>query len=522
MGKSTPPRRPARPFWRRVAKRCFVLVACPLVVITGGLVVGGLIVESVFQRPLPVIWKKADERWSHRHPVIFAVITPIANAYVSLFQDDLPRLNRPLPEMEHWRGHGASADRAVPRPGYTPEGRPLAMNQVPAGAPGDGSGRVVDVANAVALLSTLRHAQAGDQIVLQPGVYSIDSRNIRLGGTGTRERPIVVRARRLGEARLRLVSLEGFLVDEPFWVFENLDIQGVCDSHDQCEHAFHVVGRARSTTIRNNRLHDFNAMIKVNGLTVGGRAIYPDNGLIESNSFYNRSARATASPVTPIDIVAANGWVVTGNLIADFGKLLGNQTSYGAFFKGNSSGGVFERNLVICAMRLSPDQGISVGLSLGGGGSTGGSCRHDTCTPEHSNGIVKNNVIMHCSNDGIYLNKARQSMVFNNTLYNTWGIEARFAETSALVINNVYTGKITTRDGAFVDQKRNLEVGAESCFVDPANGEFQLVDSTRVVGRGTRLAAVENDFCGAPRRGYTCDVGAFEYQDQNPTCELFP
>src|SRR3546814_14592181 len=77
--------------------------------------------------------------------------------------------------------------------------------------------------------------------------------------------PIVVRAPALGAVRLQFSLLEGFRVLAPFWIFENLVIEGTCETDHRCEHAFHIVGDAAGTVIQNNWVTDFNAAVKVNG-----------------------------------------------------------------------------------------------------------------------------------------------------------------------------------------------------------------------------------------------------------------
>src|SRR3546814_13918963 len=85
-------------------------------------------------------------------------------------------------------------------------------------------------------------------------------------------------------------------------VFENLVIEGACEHDSRCEHAFHVVGSATNTIIRNNRVIDFNSAVKANDLA----GQYPDEGLISHNVFLNRHPRNTRNPVSVIDIVSAS------------------------------------------------------------------------------------------------------------------------------------------------------------------------------------------------------------------------
>ena len=316
--------------------------------------------------------------------------------------------------------------------------------------------RTVTVATTKQLLDAIKAAQAGDVISVEPGEYLIKQRSVSITSVGEPNAPIIVRGRTRQGVLIRFNALEGFHVKAPFWRFENLTIEGVCADHDACEHAFHVVGDGRSVVIRDNSIKDFNAAIKVNGLGAANERKYPDAGLIQNNSIFNTAARKTGNPVTPIDIVAADDWVIRGNLIADFVKGRGDQTSYAAFIKGNSAQGLFERNLVICEMKLIGD-GIRLGLSLGGGGTSRAACRAGDCSTEHSRGTVRNNIIMRCPHDvGIYLNRAAATEIYNNTMLRTLGIDVRFSTSSATLANNILTGRILNRDDGHYEQLRNL------------------------------------------------------------------
>src|SRR5262249_23359599 len=154
------------------------------------------------------------------------------------------------------------------------------------------------------------------------------------------------------------------------------------------------------------------------------------------------------NPVTPIDVVGGYRWVIRANYIHDHAKAQDNTISYAAFLKGNSRDGVFERNLVVCEMLHSGQ--IRLGLSFGGGGSSPDNiCEDGTCNPEHQNGIMRNNIIAHCPADvGIYVNEGQNTLIYNNTLYDTAGIDMRFATTTGEVRNNLLGGDIQNRDGA--------------------------------------------------------------------------
>jgi hypothetical protein len=331
-----------------------------------------------------------------------------------------------------------AADRGVPvvhRPLPVPD---LAFEALPSAR------RTVTVASADALRRAIAEAQPGDTIMLMPGTYRFQGPSIAVVRAGSATDPIVVRAGIPGSVELEFDLLEGFHVLAPYWVFEDLVIRGVCADHSACEHAFHVVGNAEHFDARRNVVLDFNAHFKINGL----RGEYPDFGRIEGNVLTNSRIRDTGNPVTPIDLVAASHWRVTGNRISDFIKAGSNQVSYGAFAKGGGRDNVFERNVVVCEDKLRGAPGQRVGLSLGGGGTGAGACRDGRCITEQDASTVRANLIASCSDDGIYVNRSATSRILDNTVLDTAGITVRFGESSADVEGNLVDGVIREVDGA--------------------------------------------------------------------------
>jgi hypothetical protein len=379
----------------------------------------------------------------------------------------------------------------------------------------------VTVTDGAELRAAVEGAAAGDVITLAPGTYDVTG-NLSAAAVGTAAAPITVRAAALGEAFLRFDALEGFHVTAPYWVFENLDIQGVCALDDDCEHAFHVTGAADWTVIRGCRLHDFNAMIKGNGTPSGpgGAYVWPDDVRVEGNELFDAAPRDTANPVTPIDVVGGRRWILRANFIHDHAKALGDNISYAAFLKGNSRDGLIERNLVWCEMLHTGL--VRLGLSFGGGGTSPDSiCEDGTCTPEHQGGTMRNNIVVHCPADvGIYVNEGLNVGVYNNTLYDTTGLDVRFAATVADVRNNLLMGAVRLRDGATATLGSNLEgltaADFAAWFAAPAAADFGLTDGTAFVDLGETLAAVPDDYCANLRDDGLNDVGAVEYDGDGP------
>ena len=344
---------------------------------------------------------------------------------------------------------------------------------------GSTAGRPLLVASEDDARRAFAGAMPGDVISFLPGRYRFTGSAPSAAQAGRRDAPVTVRAAQPGTVTIEMNATEGFLVSAPWWRFENLAITGVCPRDSDCEHAFHVVGNAHHFSARNNTITNFNAHFKINGV----ERQFPDDGLIESNTITNSAVRRTANPVTPIDLVAASGWTIRRNLIADFIKAEGDQISYGGFAKGGGARNVFEQNAVLCEYRLRGLPGQRVGLSLGGGATGKPYCRDGKCITEQDAGVIRANLIASCSDDGIYLNNAAASRLAHNTLSDTGGIQVRFAASSADIEGNLVDGAIRSRGGAVMRLNDNMETslawlyagyhGQRRLFADAAGFDFR-------------------------------------------------
>jgi hypothetical protein len=379
------------------------------------------------------------------------------------------------------------------------------------GAPASAAAMDRLVSDVAQLKAAIGAAQPGDAVILRDGVYAVDG-NISCGQPATQAAPITVRAEHPGQARIEFNAQEGFKVSGAHWRFEGLHIKGVCATDSECEHAFHLFGDADGVVISGNKVWNYNAQIKSNG-DGGTPRKYPDDVVIIGNEFYSEAARATGNPVTPIDVVGGRRWRIVANYIHDFAKGEGNTISYAAFLKGNSKDGLIERNLIVCEA-LHTGQ-VRLGLSFGGGGSSPDNiCEEGTCTPEHEGGVMRNNIIARCPADvGIYVNKGKDVQLLHNLLYETAGIDVRFDATRALVQGNLTSGRIRARDNAALTEQGNLaQIGAAdwgAWFVDAGALKFGLKPGAGPRDAGAALAALPDDFCGAPRDARP-DTGAIE------------
>lgn len=362
-------------------------------------------------------------------------------------------------------------------------------------------------------IKAIAQARPGDVITLLPGTYRFaGSRYIAVSQAGTETAQITVRAERPGAVFLEFNMEEGFKVSAPYWTFENLHIQGVCQKHTGCEHAFHIVGKAAHFVARNNTIADFNAHFKINA---EDRA-FPDYGLIEGNTLTNSSVRRTDNPVTPIDLVAASHWQMRHNLITDFVKAQGDQISYGAYAKGGGFDNRFEQNVVLCEYLLQGAPGQRVGISLGGGGTGKQFCRDQRCITEQNDGVIQSNLIAFCSDDGIYINRAAAIRILHNTLIDTGGISVRFVESSADIQGNLVDGLIRTRDGGLLRAADNFDTSASRLYLGMHPVRNHYVNAAAMVftwsGKPPRRDVTDTavpDLCGVPRSPHPT-YGAFE------------
>jgi len=407
------------------------------------------------------------------------------------------------------RGQGVGV--AAPAP-------PLALGAQPRAALSSGAGERL-VASADDARRALAAAVPGDLVTFLPGRYLVKG-TLFASRPGSEAAPIVVRAAQPGTVEIAFDAGEGFAVSAPYWRFENLTLRGACRYDDNCQHAFHVVGNAHHFSARNNTLSDFNAHFKING----ENGAFPDHGLIEANTLFNSGARRTARPVTPIDLVGANGWIVRANIIRDFVKGSGDRISYGAFAKGGAQDTLFERNLVQCEQALAGAGGQRVGLSFGGGGTGKQYCRDRQCITEHDGGTMRANLIAGCSDVGIYLNSAANTRVVDNTLLDTAGVQVRFPTSGATLDGNLVDGPMRAQDGAALRLGDNLSTAIAWLYLGrhPQRGLFADASRFDLGWRGQaplRTAAAPAsaaptappalDLCGQPL-GRVRPYGAFQ------------
>jgi hypothetical protein len=349
------------------------------------------------------------------------------------------------------------------------------------------------VADAEALARAMAAAEPGDAIEIAPGRHRV-LRTLHATRPGTAALPILVFAAVPGSVVLLSETVQGVIVSAPHWQFANLDWQGACPRDAACEHAYHVVGDARSTAILNNRLQDFNAALKVNG--EGGR--WPDDGLLQHSILLNTRVREVNAPVSGVDLVGANGWQLLDNRVEGIVRRSSDPwvTAYGVCVKGAAERTLVARNLVMCSRAWPWPRSPAAGISLGCGGTGREFCRDGRCDAETVSAKVGDNVVAHCSDFGIDANMARSAQLVHNTVVNTQGIDLRGRSTEAVTTRNLVEGRIRTRAGAASVHRSDRTVrDLGPLLADPLSLDLRW----RTLPADLAPPASALDFCGRVR-----------------------
>lgn len=358
------------------------------------------------------------------HPKLETVFQPLLLGWQSWLEPEVDLRQHP----DHGRGARAESARSVRQQAVAGRTR---IDE-------DLGRRLRSVDSPAALELALQEARPGDVIELADGRYPI-TRSLWTRTAGTAEQPITLRAAHPRAAVLVSETATLFEITEPYWHFEDLDIEGHCKPPG-CEHALHVTGKASHFRAENNVISDFDSHLKVNG----SKGLFPDHGRLRHNTLLNTGERLSARPANPVDIVAASHWVIAENIVQHFVHPDDKTSSYGIFMKGGGSGGRIERNLVICAAQGVSSRGTRLGISFGGGLTGPSYCRDQLCRTEHENGLARANIVANCNDAGLDINHSTSITLEGNVLVNTAGINVRGISPAARLIGNQGDGSVRT------------------------------------------------------------------------------
>ncbi|MBU1877479.1 MAG: right-handed parallel beta-helix repeat-containing protein, partial [Chloroflexi bacterium] len=386
---------------------------------------------------------------------------------------------------------------ALPRPGApTSAGAPKVGAFAPAGAlcpalPAP-TGPIVTVTTEAALRNQAYNAAPGTTILVAAGTYNLqgavwvihDGITIR-GATGNRDDVILD-----GGGMLTWTHTHAIAIDADDVTIADLTIRNAD------EHGISVQGRDRPKLYNLHIMDTGYQLVKVNPVGDGS-----DDGLLACSCL----EYTTTSPedyTNGISAHNAHGWTVRDNVWRRI-RTPNQVPAPTILFWSASADTIVERNLLVDCY-----QGIAFGNASHGPG-------------DHTGGIVRNNMIYaSMPHDSLVeMVHATGWLVANNTalLLNpdgvTWGLEARFADTTGSFAHNLTNMPIINRDGAGGTLTGNVTNAQAGWFVNPGAANLHLLGTaTAAIDQAAPLAQVTGDYDGDARPiGSAPDVGADEY-----------
>lgn len=354
------------------------------------------------------------------------------------------------------------------------------------------TGATVTVSNEADLRYQAYNAAPGTTIWIEAGTYAMgdfihivhDGLALR-GATGSRDDVILDFGGMTG-------GYFGILIDADDVTLADLTIREAND------HGVSIQGTDRPTLYNLHILDTGDQLVKVNPAGDGS-----EDGLLACS----RLEYTTAAPdeyTNGISAHDAHRWVVRDNEWLRI-RTPGNTPVPTILFWSGSSDTIVERNLLVDCY-----QGIAFGNASHGPG-------------DHSGGIVRNNMIYASLAHDVVMEMVHATgwLVAHNTAYLldpapglTWGMEARFADTSGTFANNLTSMTILAdRDGASSTLVDNLTNAASDWFVDASSGDLHLAASaSQAIDQASTSPSVSGDIDGQVRPyGVAPDTGADEW-----------
>ncbi len=354
------------------------------------------------------------------------------------------------------------------------------------------TGPTVTVSTEAELRDRAHNAAPGTTILIQPGVYALqdfiyvvnDGLALR-GASGDRDDVVLDFGGMVG-------GHFGILVDADDVTVADLTIRNAAD------HGVSIQGRDRPLLYNLHILDIGDQLVKVNPAGDGS-----DDGLLAC-SLLEYTTTAPDEYTNGISAHDAHGWTVRDNEWRRI-RTPGNNPVPAILFWSGSSDTVVERNLLVDCY-----QGIAFGNASHGPG-------------DHTGGVVRNNMIYASLPHDSVIEMVHASgwLVAHNTAWLlkpapglTWGMEARFSDTSGTFAYNLTNMAIwLDRDGANATGTGNLTAAEAAWFADAANGDLHLVGTaSEAIDHAAALPEVPDDFDGDARPvALGSDVGADEF-----------
>lgn len=223
-----------------------------------------------------------------------------------------------------------------------------------------------------------------------------------------------------------------------------------------------------------------------------------------------------------VDAHSAWGWTIRDNFIKGFWCDAG-LSEHAVHFWVTGRDTMVERNVIVDCAR-----GVGFGLGEMGNGKSR-VYPDDPCPGAsylgHIDGVIRNNTVWAASpgmfasqagfDSGVALEQACGAQVYHNTVVSLQqpftAMEYRWANTSAIIKNNLVTHAIKERDGGVAVQAGNIVDAPLDHVVDANGGDLHLAAGSPAIDAGEPLAAglADEDIEGDARDGMP-DVGADE------------
>ncbi len=384
---------------------------------------------------------------------------------------------------------GAQAAQPSPLPATSPEQGALCPALAPATGPS------VTVSTEAQLRDQAYNAAGGTTILVQPGVYAMQSYVhivhdgiVLRGATGDRDNVILDFGGMVG-------GQFGVLVDGDDVTIADLTIRNAAD------HGVSIQGNDRPVLYNLHIVDIGDQLVKVNPRLDGG--VGSEDGLLACSRLEYTTA-APDSYTNGISAHDAHRWTVRDNEWVRIRTPTDDPVPTILFWSG-SSDTVVERNFLVDCY-----QGIAFGNASHGPG-------------DHTGGVVRNNMIYASLPHDSVIEMVHASgwLVAHNTALLldpvpglTWGMEARFDDSQGTFAYNLSNMAIwADREGAQATAVGNVTDAQPAWFADAAGGDLHLAaQALAAIDQAAALAAVSDDFDGQPRPiGPAPDVGADEY-----------
>lgn len=348
------------------------------------------------------------------------------------------------------------------------------------------TGQTTNVATTSQLRSAVASAAAGTTIIVANGTYDLAGAPIAVAHPGTAAAPITIRAANQGAAIILTNGAEeAFFVAQPYYTFDGLvfSVAGQGSFHafklNGADPSNGITTAGSNTTIRNVRcLMGATSEACIKGSTAATPP-YPDSALI-TNLYVAFLSPSTNGVTEGIDAVGVANWQINTSLFQSVKRIGGG--AWGIVLKGNSQNCIIERNVFL-------DSNIAISV----GGTTGSQWYRDgDSTYEHRNGVVRNNTINGSTDVAIYLEKANNTTISNNTILNpssssgTGGmsIDIRYTQSTATINNNILAKPLNPRDGGIILSQANniMTLPAGTVRFDLGSFEAELVTGSQSGG----------------------------------------